>query len=172
MLLIWHAVHIRLRDAANQQYAAFRDRQSQRLDYAGTGPQQKFASDRELHEHCTEIWYRSSLQMAQLARARDIKYFHFLQPNQYVPDSKRMGPDEIDAAFDRDHESRPHIAAGYPLLQAAGKRLIEQDVRFHDLSQIYARIETPIYKDTCCHVNAEGNKIMAAAIAEAIAADR
>lgn len=166
--VIWYSVHRHFQNEANKLYTEFSERQSEHMDYAGTGPQQKFANDRELHDHCTNIWYQSSLQLHQIARSRGIKYFHFLQPNQYLPGSKPINGVELKTAFNEEHDSRPHITHGYPLLIAAGKRLQNEGVRFHDLTQIYATTKDTIYRDSCCHVNGEGNKMLAAAMAEAI----
>jgi hypothetical protein len=108
------------------------------------------------------------LQLHLIARSRGIKYFHFLQPNQYLPGSKPLSGVELKTAFNEEHDSRPHVAEGYPLLIAAGKRLQNEGVHFHDLTQIFAATKDPIYRDSCCHVNGEGNRMLAAAMAEAI----
>lgn len=167
-LLVWQGVHSAVQRAATTQYAAYRERQIQKLDFAGTGPLQTFRNEQELHEHCVEVWFQSSLQLQQIAQGRGIKYFHFLQPNQYVPQSKPMGDIERSATVDQSHESRPHVVAGYPLLQAAGQRLKQQHVRFYDLTLVFSKTESQIYRDTCCHVNTDGNKLLAQAIAQAI----
>lgn len=107
------------------------------------------------------MWSRSAELMAEICRARDIPYFHFLQPNQYLAGSKPMGEAERKVAFDPNHPYRPAVERGYPLLVAAGRRLAASGVRFHDLTWTFATIEEPLYFDGCCHVNAHGSQIMA-----------
>lgn len=54
--------------------------------------------------------------MHRLSQANGILYLHFLQPNQYVEDSKPMGPDERRVAYREDMRYRAGAVRGYPLL--------------------------------------------------------
>lgn len=42
---------------------------------------------------------------------------------------------------------------------------------FHDLTEVFAGIEEPLYVDTCCHVNGRGNRLLGEAMARAILAE-
>jgi hypothetical protein len=53
--------------------------------YAQRGPARQYASRDEMMRDLVSIWRESSLQLHRLCRANGIEYFHFLQPNQYVP---------------------------------------------------------------------------------------
>jgi hypothetical protein len=65
----------------------------------------------------------------------------------------------------------PYAERAYPLLREAGRELRQAGVRFHDLTQVFAGVEEPLYVDDCCHVNARGNALLAEAIARAILED-
>jgi hypothetical protein len=139
--------------------------------YAVTGPKREFASPDELYDHLAAIWANSSSLMDQLCRGRGTRYFHFLQPNQYVRGTKPMSPAETRVAIMDDHPYRSGVALGYPRLQRAGQSLITQGVAFHDLTRIFADHPEPIYTDSCCHYNQAGYEIMAQAIASSIVDD-
>jgi hypothetical protein len=141
---------------------------NRRESYAVTGPPRRWANPDELYPKLVKVWRRSSEQMHHLATACGITYLHFLQPNQYVPGSKPIGPQEMRVALDSDNRCRPHVLAGYPLLIEEGQQLASTGVSFYDLTRLFAEVEDPIYVDTCCHYNESGQRLLAAAVAEAI----
>ena len=112
------------------------------------------------------VWYRSSLALARLAAVAGADYYHFLQPNQYVPDSKPLSPQELAAAYDPASPRRDRIELGYPLLQDLGQELPRAGVNSFDLTGIFAGHTETLYNDTCCHVNDRGNELLAAAIVQ------
>lgn len=114
------------------------------------------------------LWSTCSLQMAYLCEANGIPYFHFLQPNQYVPDSKVLTEKERKIAV-QDGLYKNIVPEGYPLLIQEGRRLSEQGVNFNDMTQVFKDASGSIYVDNCCHVNDDGNAIMAIHIAQTIA---
>ena len=139
--------------------------------YAATGPQWQAGSTAEAFAELAAVWARSSLQMHRLASANGSLYYHFLQPNQYVPGSKRLTAEERRKAFDADHPYRAAVEAGYPALEAAGVELAREGVRFTDLTGLFQDVEETVYFDTCCHVNRHGTALLARAIGDAIAHD-
>lgn len=121
-------------------------------------------------ENLTSIWSNSSRAIAALAKANDIRYFHFLQPNQYVAGSKPMS----------DAERRMAIAPGgygqwpekaYPSLQREGEKLVADGIHFHDVTSVFKSVTNQIYVDVCCHVTAEGDNILAKKMGELIVED-
>jgi len=140
--------------------------------YRERGPLRQYATDRELFAEVTRVWAQSSLQMQRLSAGAGMRYYHFLQPNQYLPGSKPMGATERALAYRPDHEYRAAVEQGYPLLQAEAARLASAGVDFHDLSQIFATITEPLYIDDCCHVNARANTILGETMGGLIAAGR
>jgi hypothetical protein len=82
-----------------------------------------------------------------------------------------MGPDERATAVKGDRYAGL-IAAGYPLLQRAGRELRAEGVRFVDLTGAFAGHAEPLYIDACCHVSPGGNAIVADLVFDAIRRDQ
>lgn len=136
-----------------------------------TGPLVEFKSQREMLAYLVDLWRRSSREIHDLAAGAGIRYYHFLQPNQYVPASKPMGADETREAVRPTAPYRRIVEAAYPLLRESGKALAGAGVRFQDLTAAYAVHPEPLYVDACCHVNTRGNLIVADQIFDAIRRD-
>ncbi len=136
--------------------------------YQWQGPFEPDAEPAEVLAEAVTLWRLSSLQMHRLCTAGAIPYFHFLQPNQYVPGSKPMTRGERLVAYNDDSPYRWAIETGYPLLIAAGAELRRAGVPFHDLSPIFENVEEPLYIDNCCHVSEDGNRLLADAVADAV----
>lgn len=164
-LVLWKAYDDVLQRAVFRDRAALNQQSPAAVDLAATGPRQEFGSSAELLEHCVAVWKRSSLELDALCRFHGIAYYHFLQPNQYLPGSKPMGNAERNAAYQADHPYRPGAEQGYPLLRREGADLQHEGVRFHDLTQLFADHAAPVYSDSCCHFNESGNILLAKEIA-------
>jgi hypothetical protein len=108
--------------------------------------------------------------MARLCEGLGIAYFHFLQPNQYVPGGKPMGEAERRIAFREDSPLRLPIERGYAQLRQAGASLVAEGVAFSDLSELFRDVHEPTYVDDCCHLDTFGNQLLAAAIGRVMAA--
>ena len=109
--------------------------------------------------------------MHQLCEANGIRYFHFLQPNQYLKDSKPMGQEEKTIAVTEKHPYRAAVEKGYPLLMEKGKLLRSKGVRFHDLTRVFKNKPQPMYVDDCCHVSKEANEYLGVVIGRQILED-
>ena len=128
-----------------------------------------FASDAARLEHLAGLWERSSLQMHRLARASGARCFHFLQPNQYVPGSKPIGPKEAAVALaEGPFCYRDAVEEGYPLLIDRGARLNAAGVNFHDLTSVFRSEPRAMYSDACCHFTTPGYLRIAEAMADAV----
>ncbi len=141
------------------------------VPYEVTGFRKGYSDGEAVAEDLATIWKRSSLQLDRLCRGNGIRYFHFLQPNQYVPGSKPLSAAERQHAYNERHPYKRGFDLGYPFLVAGGRQLAAAGVRFHDLSMVFAGVEEDLYVDPCCHFNERGNEIMAAEIARVILAD-
>src|SRR5262249_54860785 len=127
--------------------------------------------DRRRPEVCrllAEHWARCSTLMFDLCRARGIPYFHFLQPNQYLPGAKPMGRQERLIAVDPEHPYKSRVEDGSPLLIERGRALVREGVPFHDLTGLFRGPPEPLYADSCCHYNLEGNRLLAEAIGNVV----
>ena len=106
------------------------------------------------------FWYRSSAMLARLAELAGADYYHFLQPNQYVPDAKPLSAWELEFAWSADRQSR--MEPGYPLLQEVSRDLPGRGSNYFDLTGIFADHPETLYVDDCCHLNQRGNELLAA----------
>ena len=139
--------------------------------FAAQGPPWTAAGDDALFPELAAHWARSSRLMAGLAAARGVRYYHFLQPNQYDPGAKPMGFAETAAAVDAATPFAEPVRRAYPLLSRAGEELRRAGVSFVDLRRVFAGHPEPLYIDKCCHVSRRGSEILMRAIGQAIAAD-
>lgn len=136
--------------------------------FAATGPGRPGRTIADARAEMVEVWRRSSLAMHALCEQMGARYFHFVQPNQYVPDGKPIGPAEAAVAVAASAPGIDAVRAGYPLLREAGARLVRDGVRFQDLSWLFRDHPEPLYIDTCCHLNHAGYVLLAAHLAASI----
>ncbi len=134
--------------------------------YVSTGPNLNLEG-RDLYQELANIWKRSSIQMNALSKANDIQYYHFLQPNQYLPGSKPLTAEERKVAVISESFKRI-VQEVYPVLQKSSDDLKKKGIKFKDLTMTYADQNQSLYIDACCHVNSEGYNIFADRIAKFI----
>ncbi len=162
----------RARDRALvQRQAALRveiERAAAAPSAAVTGPGTGGRTVDEARGDMIAVWQRASRQLHALCEQHGIRYCHVLQPNQYVADSKPIGPDEAEVALKPDEPYARGATAGYPLLQRAGAELRDSGVPFTDLTAIFREHPEPLYWDACCHFNLAGNVILAEHVAAAV----
>ena len=140
----------------------------QGLGFADSGPVQPMTDRQEMLEVAAGMWLRSSLQMNRLLRNSGTVYLHILQPNQHHAGSKPLSPDELKMSRDASRAEADAIRDGYPVLLAKRHRLRAAGVEFLDLSELYAEEPEMMYADGCCHLNQEGNRRLARAVALAL----
>ena len=126
------------------------------------GPRSWLTAERKRLAAAAGVWYRGSLTLARLAELAGAEYYHFLQPNQYVPGSKPLSPEERELHYELYEVTRYFTARGYPLLRALGRDLPGQGVNYFDLTGIFADHPETLYIDGCCHLNERGNELLAA----------
>jgi hypothetical protein len=136
--------------------------------YVANGPAYPYQGAERLYSDLAQVWKRASVQMQAITTASGARYFHFLQPNQYVRGSKPMTEAEQAVALWPDHHYGLPARQGYRFLREAGKQLLEQGVNFTDLTMVYAGNSAALYQDNCCHVNEQGYAIVADRICEVI----
>ncbi len=138
------------------------------LGFAVKGPEYCSSSKAKMFDDLADLWMRSSLSMHYLCKAYNIKYFHFLQPNQYDSGSKIISLKERTNAFDPKHPYRDGVLNGYPRLRKRGALLIQNNVNFFDLTDAFKDHSETLYKDTCCHLNERGYQLIVEKICEFI----
>ena len=111
-------------------------------------------------------WYESSAALQSICQGRGIPYLHVLQPTLHDPGAKPWTDAERKSSACSDEWSEG-VSFGYPRLRASGQRLHdERGVAFFDASMVFADVAETLYYDAC-HFNDAGNRILAAAVAEA-----
>ena len=148
----------------NQQLAATKS--AYRLEKYGPGD---WSDEGEGFPAAARVWYRGSAALARLSHLSGAEYYHFLQPNQYAPDSKPLSPEEQAVAYKPDEGHGPFVAQGYPLLRQFSRDLPSQGVNYFDLSGIFADRRETLYRDACCHLTGRGYELLAAAMVERMA---
>jgi hypothetical protein len=138
--------------------------------YVASGPPVTYSTPAEQDAALGRLWAESSHAMHALATANGARYFHFLQPNQYVAGSKPMQAAERRVAIQEGGSYSVAVSTGYPILRQLGEELRGKGVNFVDLTSVYGGNSGEIYVDTCCHVNENGRSIVIAAIAKTVGA--
>jgi len=138
--------------------------------YFVTGPSVHLSVDERM-ALLTLLWKQCSIQLSRLCYGNGIRYFHFLQPNQYAPDSKPMSPEERARAYKKNSIYKPGVEKGYPLLIDEGKELLRAGVRFVDLTKVFVDFNEPVYIDDCCHLDLSGYELVATKVAQTILDD-
>ncbi len=139
--------------------------------YAVYGPKYVNAGGDGLYRDLAGMWRRSSFEMQALCAAHGVRYYHFLQPNQYLEGSKPITSEERRIAINPAQSYRPGVVRGYPLLRESGRELIERGVAFIDLTMIFEESSEVLYADDCCHLNSRGYDRVLDRILETLAAD-
>ncbi len=121
-------------------------------------------------EESVDIWIRASHFMKLLADVHGIRYYLFLQPNQYVAGSKPFTVNETNI-FLSAGEKGTIARMVYPMLMARGEVLRKEGMPFHDLTDVFRAVKGDLYVDDCCHVNEDGNQILAERIISIVRAD-
>ena len=134
-------------------------------DLEKIGPRSWLEGRLELLQETAQVWYRGSVALARLAELGGADYYHFLQPNQYVPDTKPLSVEELESFYNPRFNYKPFLEKGYPLLQQFNRDFQSQGINFFDLTSIFAAHQETLYADECCHLNTSGNELLAAAMA-------
>ena len=166
--VVWVAANDLIASRINQQIqllATLGREDAESRPFSQFGPQREIDSWQELLEYSVQIWKHSSIQLHRIVSGNGADYFHFLQPNQYVPDSKVLTEQERREAFT---PPRQDIVLGYEELLRVAPELENAGVNFHSLVNIFENVSETVYADNCCHVNARGNQLMGTAIGTAI----
>jgi len=125
-------------------------------------------TDSQIMERRLEIWAKYTALQSDMLRPYTRNYY-FLQPNQYVPDSKPLSEEERRIALNEDNVHA--IGGAMTRLRRALPELNCQGIPVNDLTNIFSSVSETVYKDDCCHLNSRGNKMLAEAIVAIVAKD-
>ena len=133
------------------------------------GPSIPFHNTAQVHQEAVRVWYRSSALLSRLAAAAGADYYHFLQPNQYIPNSKPLSSQEQRRYYLPRALPRTDYTRTYPLLLQFGQELGQHGIHYFDLTQIFNDHPETLYINACCHLNPRGNELLAAAMVQRLA---
>ncbi|MDB9515578.1 hypothetical protein PN466_01205 [Roseofilum reptotaenium CS-1145] len=124
------------------------------------------------YESMAQIWIQSSLAMSSVLQARNIPYFHILQPNQYYPTERQFSAEEQQQFAPENNRRNPYldgVQLGYPYLLQASQELLDNGIYFFNGVTAFDGEPDTVYIDTCCHYNQTGRNIFANFVASQIA---
>ena len=119
-------------------------------------------------EKSVAFWKDSSLFMHQITTNNGIKYFHFLQPNQYYPTNHVFSENEKKIAFYADSPYTEGVIKGYPVLISKISDLRSLHINAFNMVNIFDTVKDDVYMDSCCHYNEQGQQIVIDFIANSI----
>ncbi|MBE9184981.1 hypothetical protein IQ270_09710 [Microcoleus sp. LEGE 07076] len=169
-LALCHAVtSLRVKQLVNnyQQAVVKYDRQVKQSnqDKANSGivylPKADFVlPDAAAFDKIASMWYESSIGMNQILSSRKIKYFHFIQPNQYYPTKRVFTAKENEIAIDKKSPYIEGVKKGYPVLLSKVDDLQKAGVNVFNAVNILDNTKETVYKDACCHYNSVGDELL------------
>ncbi|HLO51111.1 MAG TPA: hypothetical protein VK211_22040 [Kamptonema sp.] len=124
--------------------------------------------DAAAFEKMVAVWSESSLMMKQLLAKRSIKYFQFIQPNQYYPTKRVFTEEEKRLYLSPDSPYSAAVKRGYPLLLSQAEVLQKVKLNIFSAVNILDNTKETVYKDACCHYNETGDEILATYISSSI----
>jgi hypothetical protein len=128
-----------------------------------TPPVRKRDGPGAVYEDIASGWTSASLLMHDLLTARNVRYVHVLQPNQYF--TRRVFTDaEARVALNNNTPFKRSVENGYPLLERSAPALAAKE-EFLDATTAFDREPAVVYEDDCCHYTDRGYEILAELIA-------
>ncbi len=120
-----------------------------------------FSADKILSLHAKN-WSKYTLLQHQLFSAQNKKALFFLQPSLWIADSKEFTSTEKKYKKVLYSNITSPISKSYEALRLEMARMEQShDLTVHDLTYLFKDTQETIYVDNCCHLNNEGNRIMA-----------
>lgn len=120
----------------------------------------------ELIEDASDVqliadWQRSLELQAAFVESQKKKIFVFIQPNQFIKNSKNyFTPQEQDMFLVTNNEIRSNIDRRFTLAKPILEASVLYDRSLVDMTQIFLNIDQTIYRDGCCHINEEGQRLV------------
>jgi hypothetical protein len=165
--LVWHVIdHAIAQSILSANVALTLPDSDERIDPMLAGPPYGRSATGSALREIVASWKNGAQLMQDLGRSHGFRTFTFLQPSPYYG-RKPLAQQELGILIPGNWSDR-HSNRGYPLLQDATEELSNAGYDAIDLTDIFHDHPEPLYVDSCCHVGARGNEILAEAIAEEI----
>jgi hypothetical protein len=124
-------------------------------------------NEEEVRRLYANYYERYTRYQYQLLSANGVHAYFFLQPNQYVAGSKPFSEEERRTAL--SYGDAEEVGARYALLEQKVAELNGAGLPVFDLTPVFRTVSETVYVDSCCHVNAHGNDLIAEAIVAEVA---
>jgi len=137
--------------------------------YEALGPDFDIKDLDAFNNYAAEVWADSSRALRAMAEGNGTRYYHFLQPNQYIEGSK------ILSDYEKAHTIRKFggygnvYKEGRPYLVTRAEQLKSEGMSYHDLTYMFKDDSDTLYIDDCCHLNPKGYDIVVRKLAAVIA---
>lgn len=125
-------------------------------------------NEKEAFAKALKIWVNSSLNSYLIAKGNGISYYEYIQPNQYVQESKILTPGEKQSAYNINSPYGKAIKKYYSRVSSNDFAIPRGHI--WDGRELYKNISEQVYVDDCCHINTYGMKLMAQDISRRILA--
>jgi hypothetical protein len=137
--------------------------------YQAKGPEPFISKSEDLvKKNIINTWYNSTIQLSKTAQSNNIPYFEFLQPNQYLSDSKPFSEEERRLYINKKSPYASATQDLYPKIIGKVPELKEKGISIFDLTNLFKNEKKSIYIDDCCHYNKEGYRQLTNAMIEII----
>ena len=169
--LLWKVINRKLVSTISHADVAlieYKESDANKRRYVATGPDYTYTSSKHFYEDMVEVWARSSALIYNQCLELGVEYYHFLQPNQYVKNSKPMFEKEKAIAFSGRSLYGNAATEGYPYLIERGSKLKGEGIPYYDLTMLFSQNNKELYIDNCCHLNMPGYGLVAQKIAQTI----
>lgn len=155
----------------DQKISAFslQDNIPRDFEYEALGPDYDIKTNDELMDFAVELWADSSRALHALAVGKNAKYYHFIQPNQYIEGAKLLSDFEIKNTVLPSGGYGNVYKKAYPKLALKAQQLQNEGVSLVNLTSIFKNNAHDLYIDNCCHMNPKGYDLVARAVVDAIA---
>lgn len=127
----------------------------------GNGPERD-----ALIAEAVDIWARASREFHRLQTANGDAFLQVLQPNQYYDTGRVASEEERQIAFSDRSPFGPWVPPSYPRFEAMLDEMRAAGIHAWSASRLYDDVAEPVYRDSCCHLNDLGNRLLAERLAE------
>lgn len=154
-----------------QQIAVSGETRKRDFAYEASGPDYHFTDWDQFHRDVADIWANSSIAMSAMVEGQGGKYYHFLQPNQYIEGNKILSDWESKYAILTKSSYGIIYRLGYPAIVEKAAKLHGNQVKYHDFTFVFKGMADTLYIDNCCHINNKGIDIFSREMSKTILND-
>ena len=126
--------------------------------------------DEVILAHAARQWAKYHRLVHQLATADGVLSIHLLQPNPFVPGSKRLTPEE-KYRVENSFPVKSYVVNGYPKLKEQLLQLRAEGLIVEDLSYAFQSSDIMVWNDSA-HLNDMGKRVITDKLIQLIAKNR